>query len=151
MTNHTQCVIVSVVDDNVLENSEEFLLQAENTSLVTPSPSIVTITIVDNDCKDTPFTYRRDIHVLFFSAAVIAFSDTSYQVTEPGTVEVGVELVGNLSFGIDLKVDMDINSTTANGIELAVNNSLTSSIIVAFAHTLRWDGLHRFAIQHYIH
>ena len=51
VTNYTQCVTVSVVEDNVLENSEEFLLQAENSSLVTPSPSIVTVTIVDDDCK----------------------------------------------------------------------------------------------------
>ena len=53
------------------------------------------------------------------SAAVIGFTDMTYQITEPGTVEVGVELVGNLSFGIDIKVDTDILSTTATGITSA--------------------------------
>ena len=56
VTNYTQCVVISVVDNNVLENSEQFLLQAENNSLVTPSPSIVTITILDDDCKSNEAT-----------------------------------------------------------------------------------------------
>ena len=51
MTNNTQCAVISIVDDNVLENSEEFLVQAESNSLVTPAPSMVTVTIVDDDCK----------------------------------------------------------------------------------------------------
>ena len=66
MTNHTQCVDVTVVDDNVLENSEELQLQAENTSIVTPSPIAVTITIADDDCKSKWrfFTCRGDIHIV---------------------------------------------------------------------------------------
>ena len=51
MTNNTQCAVISIVDDNVLENSEEFLVQADSNSLVTPAPAIVIVTIVDDDRK----------------------------------------------------------------------------------------------------
>ena len=50
-TNSTQCVALSIIDDLVLENDEEFFLQTMNNSLVTSIPPAVAITIEDNDSK----------------------------------------------------------------------------------------------------
>ena len=50
-TNSTQCVALSIIDDLVLENDEEFFLQTMNNSLVTSISPSVAITIEDNDSK----------------------------------------------------------------------------------------------------
>ena len=46
------------------------------------------------------------------SAAVVKFTDTKLSVSEPGTVEVFVELIGALSFDIDVMVEVDFKTTT---------------------------------------
>lgn len=52
VTNDTQCIDISLVNDFLLENSEVFLLQsAGNNSLVTLRSSTVVINIEDNDRK----------------------------------------------------------------------------------------------------
>ena len=79
------------------------------------------------------------------SAAVIGFTDMTYQITEPGTVEVGVELVGNLSFGINIEVDTDILSTTATGIA-SVTDVYIRSMLMVSVHIYRWLGFHWLTI-----
>ncbi len=51
VSNSTSCVYISIVDDAVLENDETFFLESMNSSLVTAIPPIVTITILNDDCK----------------------------------------------------------------------------------------------------
>ena len=52
------------------------------------------------------------------SAAVVKFTDTKLSVSEPGTVEVFVELIGALSFDIDVMVEVDFKTTTGISIFL---------------------------------
>ena len=51
VTNATECVIISLVDDTFLENDEEFLIESANNSLVTIITSPVLITVEDDDRK----------------------------------------------------------------------------------------------------
>ena len=53
-------------------------------------------------------------HLYIDVAAVVSFIGTSFNVTEPGTVGVGVQLTGNLSIAVDVMVE--VNFTTASGI-----------------------------------
>ena len=58
------------------------------------------------------------MHVLFYfstfsTAVLVSFADTNYNVVEQGIVEVGIELIGNLSFPIDINVK--VNSASAMG------------------------------------
>ena len=51
---------------------------------------------------------------MFFTyiAAFVGFTDTTYSVAEAGTVEIGVELTGNLSFPIDITVNVNFATAT---------------------------------------
>lgn len=54
--------------------------------------------------------------LVYFSAAFVNFVETNYSVIEPASVEVGIELIGNLSFPVNVMVE--VNFTTASGISL---------------------------------
>ena len=51
VTDNRQCVNITVVDDTVLENDDVFLIEAINTSVVTPAQSSVRVTIINDDSK----------------------------------------------------------------------------------------------------
>ena len=55
-------------------------------------------------------------HLYIDVAVAVSFTGTSFNVTEPGTVGVGVQLTGNLSIVVDVMVE--VNFTTASGISL---------------------------------
>ena len=51
VTNYTQCVSISILDDPFVENEEAFFLQSINSNLTETTPQTVMITIVDDDGK----------------------------------------------------------------------------------------------------
>ena len=48
---------------------------------------------------------------------MIGFVNTSYDVIEPGRVEVGVELVGILSFAVNIMVEVVSSTAIGNIVE----------------------------------
>lgn len=50
-----RCATVSVLDDDIVENSDSFTLQLVSTGVqndrVTIDPSLAVVTVMDNDCK----------------------------------------------------------------------------------------------------
>ena len=109
VSNSSSCVDISLIDDAVLENDETFTLESVNTSLVTAIPPAVTITIVNDDCKLwLNFQVVEANNSFHFSttAAFVSFTNASYDVIEPGMVEVGVVLIGNLSFPVDIVAEV---------------------------------------------
>ena len=52
-----------------------------------------------------------------FSVATIGFVNNSYDVMEPGRLEVGVELVGNLSFAVNIVVEVVFSMAIGNMVE----------------------------------
>ena len=51
VTGNRQCINVSVIDDTILENDDVFLIEAIDTTLVTPIQSSVKVTIANDDSK----------------------------------------------------------------------------------------------------
>ena len=110
VSNSTSCVGISLIDDAVLESDETFILESVNTSLVTAIPQTVIITIVNDDCKLWLSSWGKNLFHFSTTAAFVSFTNASYDVIEPGTVEVGVVLIGNLSFPIDITVEVTFAS-----------------------------------------
>ena len=112
MSNFSSCVGISIINDAVVENDETFLLKSVNTSLVTAVPPTVMFIIMNDDCE-LIFLLEITEAIIFLicTAAFVSFTDMNYSVIEAGTVEVGVELRGNLSFSVDITVE--VNFATA--------------------------------------
>ena len=53
-----------------------------------------------------PSTWNAFFHFSYYTAVFVSFTDANYDVIEPGTVEVGVVLNGNLSFPVDVAVEI---------------------------------------------
>lgn len=51
VTGNRQCININVIDDAILENNDIFLIEAINTSLITPMQSSVKVTIANDDGK----------------------------------------------------------------------------------------------------
>ena len=50
VTNDVQCITIQIIDDSILEEEETFFLETlNNNSLISAVPTVVLITIRDND------------------------------------------------------------------------------------------------------
>ena len=60
---------------------------------------------------------RIDSNILPLSYAVffVKFTETYLTATEPGTVEVMVELIGIVKFDVNVTIEVDFENSTATG------------------------------------
>lgn len=70
--------------------------------------------LVHNNCRTRSPTVII-VNTKCFYIATIKFVETFYNVTEPGIVEVGIELMGNITFNTTFLIDVDF--ATATGIK----------------------------------
>lgn len=57
VTGNRQCINISVIDDTILENDDAFLIEAINTSLITPIQSSIKVMIANDDSKRFDHNY----------------------------------------------------------------------------------------------
>lgn len=62
------------------------------------------------------------ISIYSFTVAFVDFVESDYRITEPGQVEVGITVTGNLSFPVVVMVN--VNFTTASGMTFPNNDLL---------------------------
>ena len=113
VTGSVQCVEVSLVNDIVTEDTEDFTVTVSSTSdnAAIASPSTATYTIEDDDCK--PLLTTHNIHSLNISLTVVVVSmvESSYLVAEDsGVVTVCAELEAGALQGIDAVVILSTQS-----------------------------------------
>ena len=112
-----QCVEILLIEDEVVENSETFLVSLVSTDEdVTLQNSMATVTIIDDDCKTyikfyqdcfltvswlRPFFYQFNATA---ARVVIGFNATSYEACESESVQVCVELSGQIERSIMLSL-----------------------------------------------
>ena len=51
VTNYTQCINITIIDDTILEVDEEFFLESGKSDSTTSVPSVVSITIQNDDSE----------------------------------------------------------------------------------------------------
>jgi len=115
----TQTVEISTTGNTVLEMSESltvFLSQTPVDTAVTLDPPSATINIQDNTCKLTKGSHcLSPLHNCFSSSAVtIGFNDTTYNVTEGGSVSVSVSVQSG-TLARDVIVTLQTMNGTATG------------------------------------
>ena len=140
MSNNTQCVDIPLINDTILESEEVFLLESVSTAQVTAIPPTVNITIQDDDSERLQtLGLMLTISCILISnisysstAVLVSFTDKNYDVVEPGTVEVGIELIGSLSFPIDITVEV----TSAAAMCKSNNSYFTLTSIDNYIHLL---------------
>ena len=54
-------------------------------------------------------------NIFLHIAATVIFTEKSFTVTEPGNVQLTVELIGNVSFDVDITVEVISENSTATG------------------------------------
>jgi len=116
----TQTVEITTTGDTVLEMSESLIVSLSQTPVdtaVTLAPLYATINIQDNTCKlekGSSHCLSR-LHDCFSSSAVtIGFNDTTYNVTEGGSVSVSVSVQSG-TLARDVVVTLQTMNGTATG------------------------------------
>ena len=104
---------VPIIDDNMVENNETFDLTivSSSSNKVTLGSSVhATLTIFDNDCKHLAI-YSMHLYscilfiMLFYTATVVSFSQTSYSLSE-GTGPAQPVLVLSNPSSTDITVEV---------------------------------------------
>ena len=126
VTGSTQCVGVTLVDDSIVEDTEQFSAQVTSTSEITliASPSTATYSIVDDvDSKLTTLgkhgAYSPILSLslslsLFVAAVTLSISEESYTVGEDsGVVQVCVQLTMGTMEGVSAIASLTIQPGTA--------------------------------------
>ena len=99
MTKHQprRCVNISIVDDNLVEDDETFIVSLTTSSgdqVLIGEPNTTTIRILDNDGITYARTHSRTPNLLYLCTAVmtIGFSETCYATPNQVNTEVCLEI-----------------------------------------------------------
>ena len=126
MQGSAECVNITFVDDSLSELLECFTLRAGFLDAFVSVP----VCTEDNDGK----AYRRKKRIVWCpltpyvcfclpAAAFVGFTQASLTAIESGIVEVTVELIGNVTYDVEVMIDVDAVGGSAQGIATAIVKS----------------------------
>ena len=140
-TGSTQYTSVSLVDDDIVEDTEQFSVEVSSTSdiVLIASPSFAVYSIADDLDSKLPSLITVKIVIplvslsLYSAAVVVSMEDSTYSVDEnSGVVEVCADLlIGELE-GVDAVVQLTTQSSTASEPCERLVTSLVAFVVACF-------------------